>query len=125
MTPFQTSRKTAASRKSRGLHRPIKFVDSDLDISLVGPAIALLDTEDFFYSANSIWLRSIQVTAFDVIRVLPVVFWIQIFVHRLLPRAFYGTGQLDAAEKQGLRVTERETTKSNDLGLPQQPVTTT
>ena len=41
------------------LHRPVKLVDSDLDIGLVGPAVALLDAEDLFYAADTVRLRGI------------------------------------------------------------------
>ena len=80
-------------------HRPVELVDPDLDVCLIGPAVALLAAEDLLYAANTVGLRGIQVAALDVVGVLPVVFWIQSFVHRLLPGAFHRTGQLDAAEK--------------------------
>lgn len=83
-------------------HRPVELVDPDLDVCLIGPAVALLAAEDLLYAANTVGLRGIQVAALDVVRVLPVVFWIQSFVHRLLPGAFHRTGQLDAAERQML-----------------------
>lgn len=97
---------STASWESRGHHRPVELVQSDLDVCLIGLAIVLLDTEDLSDAANSVWLRGIQVAAFDVVRVFPVVFWIQVFIHRLLPWAFYRTGQLNAAEEQTLHITK-------------------
>lgn len=97
---------SAASRESGGYHRPVELVQSDLDVCLIGLAIVLLDTEDLFDAADSVWLGGIQVAAFDVVRVFPVVFWVQLFIHRLLPWAFHRTGQLNAAEQQTLHLTE-------------------
>lgn len=93
-----TTQAEAPGRQSP--HRPVELVNPDLDVCLIGPAVALFAAEDLLYAANTVGLGGIQVAALDVVGVLPVVFWIQSFIHRLLPGAFHRTGQLDAAEKQ-------------------------
>lgn len=79
-------------------HPPVELVEPDLDVCLIGLAV-LLATVDLSYPADSIGLRSIQVAAFDVVRVLAVVLRVQVLVHRLLLGAFHGAGQLDAVER--------------------------
>lgn len=69
---------------------PVKFIDAQFDLRLIWLAIAALSAIDLFNASNTEWLRSIQIGSLDVVRGLPVVFWIKVLIHILFPvRTFH------------------------------------
>lgn len=68
---------------------PVEFVDAQSDLWFIWLATALAAI-DLFNASDTEWLRCIQIGSLNVVRGLPVVFWIKVLIHIIFPvRTFH------------------------------------